>query len=146
MSDPYDLERFVLAQNYEGAYGAAYKEIRRGRKSGHWMWFVFPQMSGLGRSFMSRKYAIHSLAEARAYLAHPILGDRLDEATDLLDQTEGLSAEQIFGSTDAKKLQSSMTLFARASSDGGNVFDRVLEKYFDGERDATTDGLVRDAQ
>src|SRR4051795_3865404 len=116
-SDPYDLQRFVEAQNTGGIYARAVEELRRGRKTSHWMWFVFPQIAGLGRSETSRYYAISSLDEAKAYLAHPVLGPRLRECAGLVVQAQGQSAEQIFGGIDAQKLQSSMTLFLRAAPD-----------------------------
>jgi uncharacterized protein (DUF1810 family) len=134
--DAYDLQRFVDAQDRGGAYEQALAELRAGRKTGHWMWFVFPQIAGLGRSAMSRRYAIASLAEARAYLAHPLLGRRLREcAGALLDLSGG--ALEILGDVDALKLRSSMTLFARAAPDEA-VFQRVLDRYFDGRLDEVT--------
>src|SRR3954453_19609355 len=113
MSDPHDLHRFVLAQ--EGVYDAAVSELRAGRKTSHWMWFVFPQIAGLGRSPTAQRYAIGSLAEAQAYLAHPVLGGRLRECTRVLTKLDETRAEAVFGSVDAMKLRSSMTLFARAA-------------------------------
>src|SRR6201996_4086916 len=113
--DPFDLQRFVDAQEGGGAYSDALAELRDGRKRGHWIWFVFPQIAGLGQSPTSRLYAIGSLPEARAYLAHPLLGPRLQESTAaLLALDPSLSAERILGGIDAMKLRSSMTLFARA--------------------------------
>src|SRR5688572_30698624 len=112
---PFDLDRFVAAQ--EGVYRSALDELRAGRKTGHWMWFVFPQVAGLGSSDMSRRYAIGSLAEARAYLAHPILGARLRECARALLAVRGRGAEAILGDIDARKLRSSMTLFHRADPD-----------------------------
>ncbi len=111
MTDPYDLERFVTAQNGYARYERALAELRHGYKASHWMWFVFPQVGGLGSSDFSRRYAIRSLDEARAYLAHPVLGPRLLECAGVLASTEGSSAERIFGDIDATKLRSSMTLF-----------------------------------
>jgi uncharacterized protein (DUF1810 family) len=135
MSDPYDLQRFEHAQ--AGIYESAIAELRAGRKTGHWMWFVFPQIAGLGMSAMSQRYAISSLAEARAYLAHPVLGPRLAECATVLLGHSGRSAEEIFGGIDAVKLRSSMTLFARAGEDG-SVYQQVLEHYFDGVADEET--------
>src|SRR6186997_1519083 len=117
MSDPFDLERFVAAQDAAGTYERALGEIRRGRKSSHWMWFVFPQVAGLGRSEMAAHYAIADLAEARAYLDHPVLGSRLRECAQLVLESTVGSAEEIFGSVDATKLRSSMTLFEAAAPD-----------------------------
>lgn len=130
-----DLERFVRAQ--AGTYAVALDEVRRGRKASHWMWFVFPQLAGLGRSEMAQAYAIESLEEARAYLAHPVLGARLREiAGAALAAPAGLSAEAIFGPVDAMKLRSSMTLFGRAAPE--SVFRRVLDRLFGGEPDPRT--------
>src|SRR5215468_9496948 len=108
-----DLERFVAAQDELGTYGRALAELRRGNKTGHWMWFIFPQIAGLGMSAISQRYAIASLAEARAYLAHPVLGPRLRECATVVTQAQAPSAERIFGDVDAQKLHSSMTLFLR---------------------------------
>jgi uncharacterized protein (DUF1810 family) len=135
IGDPYDLNRFVQAQ--QGDYARALAEIKRGRKTSHWMWYVFPQFLGLGQSSMSRRYAIRSAAEARAYLAHPILGLRLRECFAALLALEGHSAHQIFGSPDDLKLNSCATLFAHVSG-AGSEFKSVLEKYFDGTPDDTT--------
>ena len=144
----FDLERFVRAQDVGGDYAQAVAELRRGRKTSHWMWFVFPQIEGLGYSGMARRYAISSLEEARAYLAHPVLGPRLTEISGVLLELETRSPESVFGSIDAIKLRSSMTLFDRAvlgdttagesTPDGASIFRRVLEKYFDGNPDAAT--------
>ena len=114
MGDPWRLERFVAAQERGGTYQRAVRELRAGTKVSHWMWFVFPQVAGLGLSAMSREYAISSVAEARAYLAHPVLGPRLRECARIVEATEGRSAGAIFGPVDAVKLRSSMTLFAEA--------------------------------
>ena len=135
MRDAHDLERFVEAQ--ERMYQRALAELRRGRKTSHWMWFVFPQFAGLGFSAMSERYAIRSLAEARAYLAHPVLGARLLECSAAVAESEATTAEQIFGGVDAMKLRSSMTLFARAAPDE-SVFTRVLQRFFGGVPDANT--------
>jgi uncharacterized protein (DUF1810 family) len=139
MEDPYDLERFVEAQ--EGTFEQACAELRRGRKTGHWIWFIFPQMRGLGMSAMSERYGIGSLAEAKAYLAHPVLGPRLREISEIVLGIEGRTVEEIFGWPDDRKLRSSMTLFAMASGDD-RVFVDVLAKYFGGERDERTLGLA----
>ena len=136
--DADDLARFVRAQDEGMTFDHAVAELRRGRKTSHWMWFVFPQIAGLGQSVTSRTYAISSLSEARAYLRHPVLGPRLIECASILTQLEGRSAEQVFGTIDAQKLRSSMTLFARAAP-GEAVFTRVLEQYFDGVPDPATD-------
>ena len=136
--DEADLERFVRAQDDELAFDRAVAELRRGRKSSHWMWFVFPQIAGLGQSPMSKRYAIRSLAEARAYLRHPVLGPRLLECAGILAAHQDRSAQQIFGELDARKLQSSMTLFARAAPDEA-VFTDVLDRYFGGMPDPATD-------
>jgi uncharacterized protein (DUF1810 family) len=138
MEERYDLERFVTAQNDGGTYERAVEELRRARKATHWMWFVFPQVAGLGHSATSRRFAISSLDEARSYLRHDVLGPRLIECARVVAETENRSAEQIFGHIDAKKLQSSMTLFLRAAPDE-EVFSQVLERYFGGCADAATD-------
>lgn len=143
MDDPYDLERFVTAQNSGGTYNQALAELQNGSKRTHWMWFVFPQITGLGKSAASRKYAISSLDEARAYLAHPVLGPRLIECTDTVGGLKDVTASQVFGGTDAKKLHSSMTLFLRAEP-GETAFKQVLSRFFDGEPDPATDELLRD--
>jgi uncharacterized protein (DUF1810 family) len=141
MEDRYGLERFVLAQNSGDIYGRALAELRAGRKESHWMWFVFPQLAGLGRSPMSAKYAISSLEEARAYLAHPVLGGRLKECAGAVAALGGRDAGQIFGGIDARKLHSSMTLFQRAAP-GEQVFRQVLEQYFQGLPDPATEQLL----
>jgi uncharacterized protein (DUF1810 family) len=141
MDDPYDLRRFVAAQDTGGTYQHALAELRAGRKASHWMWFVFPQIAGLGYSPASRTYAITSLAEARAYLAHPVLGGRLTECAGTLAGLRGRTAEQIFGEVDALKLCSSMTLFARAAP-GEPVFRQVLDQYFGGQPDAATEQRI----
>lgn len=134
--DPYDLTRFVDAQR--DTYDGALAELRRGYKSGHWIWFIFPQIAGLGFSEMSRRYAISGLDEARAYLAHPVLGPRLRECAGVVAATTGRTAEQIFGPIDALKLRSSMTLFHRADP-GEQVFASVLDRYYGGIPDEATD-------
>jgi uncharacterized protein (DUF1810 family) len=137
-ADAHDLERFVSAQDAGGTYQQALAELRRGRKTSHWMWFVFPQIAGLGSSAMSRTYAIGSLEEARAYLEHPVLGPRLLECAATVADSAAGTAQQIFGGIDTHKLRSSMTLFLRADP-GQPVFQRVLDRYFDGQADAATD-------
>ena len=117
MGDPWRLDRYVTAQERGGTYQRAVAELRAGAKVSHWMWFVFPQIAGLGMSAMSREYAISSIAEARAYLDHPVLGPRLLECAGIVAGTEGRSAERIFGPVDAMKLRSSMTLFAAAADE-----------------------------
>jgi uncharacterized protein (DUF1810 family) len=139
--DPYDLERFVAAQDAGGTYDRAAAELRAGRKASHWMWFVFPQIAGLGYSTASRTYAISSLDEARAYLAHPVLGPRLIECAVILARVPGRTAEQIFGEVDALKLCSSMTLFMRAAP-GEPVFRQVLDQYFGGVPDPATEQRI----
>lgn len=136
----FDLSRFVAAQ--QDVYADALAEIHRGRKRSHWIWFVFPQIAGLGESAMSRRYAIGSLDEARAYLAHPVLGRRLREcAAALLALPGDARAEQVFGEIDARKLRSSMTLFLRAAPEEA-PFRQVLQRYFDGVADERTDELL----
>ena len=136
MPDPFDLDRFVRAQ--EPVLAQVRRELGEGRKRTHWMWFVFPQVAGLGQSTMSRRYAIASLDEARAYLAHPVLGRRLGEcAAALLELGPDATAESVFGSIDARKLRSSMTLFARAAA-ADDRFGRVLDRYFGGTPDPLT--------
>jgi len=137
MSDPYRLERFTAAQDRGGTYDRAVAELRRENKTWHWMWFVFPQIAGLGFSAMSREYAISGLDEARAYLRHPVLGPRLRECARVVADAADTHPEGIFGSVDAMKLRSSMTLFAAADPDDP-VFTEVLAKYFHGERDDAT--------
>jgi uncharacterized protein (DUF1810 family) len=135
-----DLEHFVRAQDSGGTYQRAVAELRNGRKTSHWMWFIFPQIAGLGRSAMAQAYAIGDLAEAQAYLAHPVLGPRLIECAEIVVSQQGLSAQQIFGGIDAIKLRSSMTLFARADPDQA-TFQQVIEQYFDGP-DAETERRI----
>ncbi|MGU3385296.1 DUF1810 domain-containing protein [Methylobacterium sp. D53M] len=129
MSDTYDLGRFVAAQ--EGVYGRALAELQAGDKRSHWMWFIFPQIAGLGASPMAQRYAIGSLAEAQAYAAHPVLGGRLRACTAAVNAVAGRSAHAIFGSPDDLKFRSSMTLFARAVPEEP-VFADALARYFDG--------------
>jgi uncharacterized protein (DUF1810 family) len=139
--DPYDLERFAAAQDAGGTYERAAAELRAGRKESHWMWFVFPQIAGLGFSQASRTYAISGLEEARAYLAHPVLGPRLVECATIVAGLSGRTAEQIFGELDAQKLCSSVTLFRHADPDQP-VFGQVLEQYFGGIPDAATERRI----
>ena len=137
-----DLERFVEAQDGGGTYAAALSELRAGRKTSHWMWFVFPQVAGLGRSATAQRYAVSGLDEARAYLAHPVLGPRLLESCEaLLSLPASATATGVLGSIDAVKLRSSMTLFARADPDQP-VFGQVLDRYLDGRADEATVGLL----
>jgi uncharacterized protein (DUF1810 family) len=131
-----DLERFVRAQD-GGVYDGALRELRAGAKRGHWMWFVFPQVAGLGRSSTAQHYALAGLEEARAYLAHPVLGPRLVECAQALLELSGRDPVRVLGSVDAVKLRSSMTLFEAAAPDE-RVFAEVLERWFDGERDEAT--------
>ena len=137
--DPHDLARFIDAQ--ERSYDRALAEVTAGRKRSHWMWYIFPQFAGLGRSRTSARYAITSRAEAEAYLLHPVLGARLQEITRAALAVEGRSAHDIFGSPDDLKLRSSATLFAEVSPPG-SVFERLLEKYYRGEPDRRTLGLL----
>ena len=139
MTDPHNLSRFVLAQ--EDAYTQALSEIRDGRKRTHWMWYVFPQFDGLGSTPTSKRYSIKSIAEAKAYLDHPILGPRLIECVEATLAVDGRSALEIFGSPDDLKLRSCATLFACVSP-AGSAFDRLLAKYFQGVRDGRTLELV----
>ena len=139
MTDPYALSRFVDAQ--AATHAGALAELRAGRKRTHWMWYVFPQFKGLGRSQSSQHYAIKSVAEAQAYLSHPVLGPRLTACAEALLQVEGRSVYEIFGSPDDSKLKSCATLFAQVSP-AGSVFERVLGKYFQGKPDRTTLDLL----
>ncbi len=133
--DPFDLQRFVDAQ--ARVYDTVLGELRDGRKRSHWMWFVFPQLRGLGSSPTAVRFSISSIDEARAYLAHELLGPRLRECTGLVAAIDGRSAEEIFGWPDDMKLRSSMTLFARAADDNA-AFVEVLEKFYGGEEDPAT--------
>lgn len=136
-TDPYELERFVGAQQRGETYRRALAELQAGRKTSHWMWFVFPQIAGLGQSPTAQRYAVSGLPEARAYLAHPVLGPRLVEcARALLDQPDS-DPVRVLGPIDAQKLRSSMTLFSRAASDEA-TFDEVLDRFFGGEPDGVT--------
>jgi uncharacterized protein (DUF1810 family) len=141
MNDPQDLERFVEAQDSGGTYSQALAQLQLGRKTGHWMWFIFPQLAGLGSSPTSVRYAIKSLAEAQAYLKHDVLGPRLLESAAAVDAHAGQPAVAIFGRTDARKLHSCMTLFLRAAP-GETIFKAVLADFFDGQPDTATDSLL----
>jgi uncharacterized protein (DUF1810 family) len=138
VDDPYNLARFVAAQDADGTYRAAVTELGSGRKTSHWMWFVFPQIAGLGHSQMARRFALSSLQEAQAYRRHATLGPRLIKASRIVADLEGRTAPQIFGGVDAQKLHSSMTLFWRADA-AEPVFAEVLERYFAGAPDPATD-------
>ena len=138
-----DLERFVTAQDQGGTYAAALSELRAGRKQTHWMWFVFPQLDGLGHSAMAQRYALHGLDEARAYWDHPVLGARLTDCCAALGENDDRSAQEIFGSVDAMKLQSSLTLFAWAVPDEA-IFGSLLEQYFAGQLDEASAARLRD--
>jgi uncharacterized protein (DUF1810 family) len=135
MAEPYDLDRFVAAQ--EGVYARALTELQAGAKHSHWMWFVFPQIAGLGSSPMAQRYAIGSLGEARAYCAHPVLGARLRSCTEAVNAVAGRSAHAIFGAPDDVKFRSSMTLFAAAAPDEP-LFAEALTRYFGGSPDPLT--------
>lgn len=136
VDDPHNLQRFVDAQS--SVYAQVCSELREGRKRTHWMWFIFPQIKGLGHSEMATRFAISSLEEAQAYLEHPILGPRLRECTRLVNLVEDRSIERIFGYPDDLKFRSSMTLFSRVAPDDEQVFDAALRKYFGGEPDPAT--------
>jgi uncharacterized protein (DUF1810 family) len=137
--DPHDLDRFVRAQ--QGTYETALAELRSGRKSSHWMWFVFPQLSGLGRSPTAQRYALDGVDETRAYLAHPVLGPRLLEATSAAGTAPARTADELLGGVDALKLRSSMTLFAAAADDPG-PFRAVLDRWYGGTEDPVTVRLL----
>ena len=139
VDDPYDLERYVRAQ--EPVFAQVCAELAAGRKQSHWMWFIFPQLRGLGSSPMAERYAIGSLAEARAYLAHPLLAERLRRCTQLVNQVEGRTVQAIFGYPDYLKFRSSMTLFARAAGEG-EPFREALARYFAGGEDPLTRDLL----
>jgi len=139
--DPFNLERFLAAQS--GVHEHALAELRSGCKQSHWMWFVFPQLAGLGHSARAQRYAISDLDEARAYLAHPVLGARLDECAAVLEGLDpSLSASDIFGYPDDLKLRSCLTLFARAAGPG-SIFERLLDRYFAGQPDDRTVALLQ---
>lgn len=139
--DNNSLERFVEAQ--EHTYELALREIMGGQKRSHWMWYIFPQLRSLGRSYRSYFYGIENLDEAKRYIAHPILGKRLVEICNALILIQGKSAEEIFGSIDAMKLRSSMTLFSIASMESDSIFKKILERFFDGEEDNITLELLQ---
>jgi uncharacterized protein (DUF1810 family) len=138
MTDTYNLERFMEAQVH--TYATALGEIVGGRKTSHWMWFIFPQLRGLGSSMMALTYGIGSLDEARAYLSHPLLGQRLRKCVTALQDLPRADPTEVFGSVDAVKLRSSLTLFARAG--GGSLFERALQRWFSGQFDEATDNLL----
>lgn len=138
-NDPYNLQRFLDAQSL--ALARALAELKQARKRGHWIWFIFPQLKGLGHSANSEFYGISGLPEAAAYLQHPVLGPRLIECTQLVNAVEGSSAEEMLGEFDAVKFRSSMTLFAKATPDN-KIFIQAMEKYFAGEFDALTIDLL----
>ena len=135
--DPYHLERFVTALDAGGTYQRSLAELRAGRKASHWMWFIFPQVAGLGLSSMAQRYAISGLSEARAYLGHPVLGPRLRECAGAVAAVGDSTADRILGPVDAMKLRSSMTLFAAAAPEEPS-FGEVLTRYFDGQPDQAT--------
>jgi uncharacterized protein (DUF1810 family) len=137
VTDPFDLQRFVRAQDAGGTYEAAVGELRAGRKRSHWMWFVFPQVAGLGRSPAAQHFAVSGLAEAAAYLAHPVLGPRLVRAARVLTELDSTDPVAVLGPVDAQKLRSSMTLFARAE-EAQTVFQEVLDRFFGGVADEAT--------
>jgi len=139
MSDPFDLRRFVDAQ--DSVYGSVLAELRAGRKRSHWMWFIFPQLAALGRSSTARRFGIAGLAEGRAYLEHSVLGPRLRECSQLAAEVEGGSAEEVFGWPDNLKLRSSMTLFAHCTEQNAD-FTAVLDRYYAGAEDAATLDLL----
>ena len=141
VDDPFDLQRFVDAQDTGGTYDAALAELRHGRKTSHWRWFVFPQLAGLGRSATARHYALHGADEALAYLAHPVLGPRLRACAGLLLELPDADPVAVLGAVDAQKLRSSMTLFALAAPDEP-VFQQVLDHYYAGELDPATQQRV----
>lgn len=139
MPDPFELHRFVDAQGR--VYAAVLDELRNGRKQSHWMWFVFPQLAGLGHSPMAQRYAISGGEEAAAYLAHPVLGPRLRECTATVNAVAGRSAHEIFSSPDDMKFRSSMTLFAKVDT-GGDLFKQALDRFFQGKQDQRTLDLL----
>jgi uncharacterized protein (DUF1810 family) len=143
--DPFDLARFVQAQDSGDTYGRAVAELRAADKTSHWMWFVFPQIAGLGLSPTSVKYAVRGLPEARAYLAHPVLGPRLEECASILLGLRDRTASEILGGIDAAKLRSSMTLFASADPEK-EIFRAVLDQYFAGEEDDATTARLGDEE
>ena len=142
MDDPYNLDRFVIAQNDNGTFDRALNELRRCRKTGHWMWFIFPQFEGLGQSSTSRHFAITSIDEACAYVAHALLGPRLLKCAEAIASNDSPTAEEIFGGIDTQKLRSSLTLFMRAVPDEP-IFAQLLQKHFSGLADSATEELIR---
>jgi uncharacterized protein (DUF1810 family) len=142
MDDPFQLDRFLTAQ--ADLYATALRELQRGRKTSHWIWFVFPQIAGLGRSPTAQHYAIGSLDEARAYLRHPILGTRLHQCLDALNALPETDVERVFGDLDAMKFRSSLTLF-QAAAPGDAIITTALERWFGGKKDAATLTLLRRA-
>ena len=142
MAARFDLERFVDAQH--GTYDGALAEMRRGAKRSHWMWFIFPQIVGLGQSAMAQRFAIGSIAEARAYLAHPVLGPRYRECVAALQDLTSTTAKAVFGTIDAIKLRSSLTLFAEAS--GAPLFDAAIGRWFGGEKDEASLRIIDDLE
>lgn len=138
-ADPFNLERYVTAQ--EVTYARALAELTRGLKTSHWMWFIFPQVTGLGSSEMSRRYAIGSMDEAQAYLAHPLLGPRYRECVAVLQDLVGTTAKSVFGSVDEAKLRSSLTLFAEAAP-GDPLFETALQRWFRSEKDSRTTAVL----
>lgn len=143
MTERFPLSRFVCAQDDGKTYERALAELHAGRKSSHWMWFILPQIRGLGESAMSKTYAVASIEEARAYLAHPVLGPRLIACTQAIAESTCASAQELLGTVDARKLCSSMTLFAHAAP-GNPLFREVLEKYFGDAPDPATELHLRD--
>jgi uncharacterized protein (DUF1810 family) len=143
MSDPFNLQRFLDAQ--QPVFEQVCRELRSGHKTSHWMWFIFPQIQGLGHSAMSRKYAISSRAEAVAYLDHPVLGARLRECTELVNRVEGRNVHEIFGDPDDMKFHSCMSLFASVAV-GDQVFKRALDKYFEAALDQATLSLLENSR
>jgi len=141
MDDAFDLQRFVLAQDAAGTYDSALGELRAGRKTGHWMWFVLPQLAGLGRSTTARRYALSGADEVRAYLAHPVLGPRLRECAQVVASLPTDDPVAVLGSIDAQKLRSSMTLFAVVAP-GEPVFAAVLDRWYGGRGDVSTRELL----
>ncbi len=140
-SDPFELERFVIAQDSGDTFSRALDELGRGRKTSHWIWFVFPQIAGLGESAMSQRFAISSLDEAKGFLEHLVLGPRLARCVDLVTHASNRTAEQIFGPIDAIKLRSSMTLFLHAAPDA-SPFRGVLDEFFAGLPDPATEDFL----
>ena len=145
MHDTYDLSRFVRAQDQGGTYAQALAELHRGRKVSHWMWFVFPQLTGLGRSAMAQRYALSGPAEARAYVEHEVLGARLEASSMAVAEHSSRRAEEIFGAVDSAKLRSSMTLFSAVAAEA-ETFDTVLRLFFDGQPDPATRQLLEEGR